>query len=177
MRHLVKINNNKSRSFCYYNFEGKRVRIYNGKRFNINIFPNKEKYIEKRKILLNQLKDVIQFDLNKTSVAKKTNVDNLYDQSIFKERIPIYLYEHPNDGSKAVATEIANLIKKKQSENKNCVLGLATGSSPISVYRELIKMHKEENLSFHNVITFNLDEYVPMNPNSKNSYIKTIVFI
>jgi 6-phosphogluconolactonase/glucosamine-6-phosphate isomerase/deaminase len=43
-----------------------------------------------------------------------------------------------------------------------CVLGLATGSSPIMVYEELVRMHKEEGLSFSNVITFNLDEYYPM---------------
>ena len=61
---------------------------------------------------------------------------------------------------------------KKQKENKNCVLGLATGSSPISVYNELVRMHKEEGLSFKNVITFNLDEYFPMNPKSVNSYHK-----
>ena len=42
------------------------------------------------------------------------------------------------------------------------LLGLATGSSPLSVYRELIRMHKEEELSFKNVITFNLDEYFPL---------------
>ena len=51
-------------------------------------------------------------------------------------------------GSKIVAKEIANLIIQKQSLGKNCVLGLATGSSPIAVYKELIKMHKIEGLSF-----------------------------
>ena len=54
-------------------------------------------------------------------------------------------------------------IRKKQKENKKCILGLATGSSPISVYQELVRMHKEEGLSFSNVISFNLDEYFPMN--------------
>mgnify|MGYP003317285835 CR=1 FL=1 len=56
-------------------------------------------------------------------------------------------------------------LKEKQSKKKNCVLGLATGSSPLSVYRELIRMHKEEGLSFKNVITFNLDEYFPLSKN------------
>jgi glucosamine-6-phosphate deaminase len=50
-------------------------------------------------------------------------------------------------------------------------LGLATGSSPIKVYQELVRMHKEEGLSFKNVITFNLDEYYPMQPNDINSYV------
>ena len=53
-----------------------------------------------------------------------------------------------------------------------CVLGLATGSSPITIYSELVRLHKEENLSFKNVITFNLDEYWPMNKNSRHSYHK-----
>ena len=52
----------------------------------------------------------------------------------------------------------------------NCVLGLATGSSPIKVYEELVRMHKEEGLSFKNVITFNLDEYYPMNKENNQSY-------
>ena len=54
MRHLVKINSNPKRSFCYYNENGKRVKIYNGKKFNKEIFPNREKNIEKRKALLNE---------------------------------------------------------------------------------------------------------------------------
>jgi glucosamine-6-phosphate deaminase len=53
--------------------------------------------------------------------------------------------------------EIADLIKAKQQNKENCVLGLATGSSPIMVY-ELVRMHREEGLSFSNVITF-IDEY------------------
>ena len=51
-----------------------------------------------------------------------------------------------------------------------CVLGLATGSSPIKVYEELVRFHKEDNLSFSNVITFNLDEYFPMQPDDLQSY-------
>ena len=66
--------------------------------------------------------------------------------------------------------EIADLIKKKQKQNKNCVLGLATGSTPISVYQELVRMHNEDDLSFKNVITFNLDEYFPMDKDDINSY-------
>ena len=69
-----------------------------------------------------------------------------------------------------VAEEIANLIKTKQRKNKPCVLGLATGSSPIKVYEELVRMHKEEGLSFENVITFNLDEYYPMTKDDIQSY-------
>ena len=73
-------------------------------------------------------------------------------------------------GSLAVADEIAELIRDKQAKGLPCVLGLATGSSPISVYNQLIKLHKEEGLSFKNVITFNLDEYYGLEPNDINSY-------
>jgi len=78
-----------------------------------------------------------------------------------------------NDSEKAsiiVAHEIANLIKEKAEQKKNCILGLATGSSPIDVYEELVRMHKEEGLSFKNVITFNLDEYYPMEKENTQSY-------
>lgn len=73
-------------------------------------------------------------------------------------------------GSELIAQEIADLIRNKQAKNKKCVLGLATGSSPLSVYAELVRMHKEEGLSFENVITFNLDEYWPMNKDNFQSY-------
>ena len=86
------------------------------------------------------------------------------------EKIHSVIFNDSKEASKIVAKEIADLIIKKQKQNKNCVLGLATGSSPISVYQELVRMHKEENLSFKNVITFNLDEYYPMKKNDINSY-------
>ena len=66
--------------------------------------------------------------------------------------------------------QIERVIREKQSQKKLCVLGLATGSTPVTVYEELIRMHKSEGLSFSNVITFNLDEYYPMHPNSLQSY-------
>ncbi|MDA6072850.1 6-phosphogluconolactonase, partial [Flavobacterium sp. AC] len=66
--------------------------------------------------------------------------------------------------------EIAQLIRSKQEKGKSCVLGLATGSSPIKVYEELVRIHKEEGLSFSNVITFNLDEYYPMTKENNQSY-------
>jgi len=176
MGHKIKINTNPSRSFCYYNHKGKRIKIYNGRQFNVDIYPNKEKDFSKRKIQLKKLKNIIKNNLttlkNPHNKIRSPKKDNLYDQSVFKERITLELYEHPKIGSIAAAHEIANLIKEKQSKNKNCVLGLATGSSPISIYKELVRMHRNQNLSFHNVITFNLDEYVPMEPKSRHSYHK-----
>ena len=86
------------------------------------------------------------------------------------EKIHNVIFESSHVGSILVAHEIANLIKEKNRLNKNCVLGLATGSSPIKVYEELVRMHQEEGLSFSNVISFNLDEYYPMDKNSVHSY-------
>ncbi|EIJ40832.1 glucosamine-6-phosphate deaminase [Galbibacter orientalis] len=86
------------------------------------------------------------------------------------EKIHNEIFEDSNYASVLVAHEIAELIKEKQQEGKPCVLGLATGSSPIKVYEELVNLHKKGELSFHNVITFNLDEYYPMEPENRQSY-------
>tara|TARA_B100000768_G_scaffold181888_1_gene207163 strand:+ start:546 stop:2471 length:1926 start_codon:yes stop_codon:yes gene_type:complete len=86
------------------------------------------------------------------------------------EKIHSVIFDEPKEASKMVANEIAILIRKKQKEKKSCVLGLATGSSPISVYQELVRIHKEDGLSFSNVISFNLDEYFPMNKSDSQSY-------
>jgi glucosamine-6-phosphate deaminase len=86
------------------------------------------------------------------------------------ERIPVKIFDGAVDGSKYAAIEIARLIRDKQSRNENCVLGLATGSTPKSLYVEMVRMHKEEGLSFKNVITFNLDEYYPLEKDAWQSY-------
>ncbi len=88
------------------------------------------------------------------------------------EKVPIKLWETPNEGAKHIAEYIALTIRKKQQDGEYAVLGLATGSSPIKVYNELVRMHQEEGLSFSNVVTFNLDEYFPMNPDSLQSYVR-----
>ena len=86
------------------------------------------------------------------------------------EKLHNVIFDSPTEGSNAIAHAIAALIRKKQEKNKTCVLGLATGSSPLSVYRELVRLHKEEGLSFKNVITFNLDEYYPIAKEDIQSY-------
>lgn len=86
------------------------------------------------------------------------------------EKIHNVVFADAQQASLAVAQEIADLIRSKQQEGMPCVLGLATGSSPVKVYKELIRMHKEQGLSFKNVITFNLDEYYPMQKQDKQSY-------
>ncbi len=86
------------------------------------------------------------------------------------EKIHNVIFKSSNEASILVAQEIAKLIKEKQAKKLNCVLGLATGSSPIKVYEELVRMHLEEGLSFKNVISFNLDEYLPMDKDNIQSY-------
>ena len=86
------------------------------------------------------------------------------------EKIHNVIFNSSHKASILVAQEIACLIREKTKLKKLCVLGLATGSSPIKVYEELVRMHREEGLSFVNVITFNLDEYYPMVKSNLQSY-------
>ncbi len=86
------------------------------------------------------------------------------------EKIHNVLVSDSKEGSIKVAKEISELIINKQAKKQQCILGLATGSSPIKVYEELVRMHKEEGLSFTNVVTFNLDEYYPMTKGNIQSY-------
>lgn len=88
------------------------------------------------------------------------------------ERIPTSVFPDSKQVSKAVANEIAALIRYKAAQGRPCVLGLATGSTPTGVYEELVRLHKEEGLSFKNVISFNLDEYFPMQPRELQSYVR-----
>ncbi|MFC5048129.1 glucosamine-6-phosphate deaminase [Aquimarina hainanensis] len=86
------------------------------------------------------------------------------------EKIHNEIFENSVNASKIVAQEIADLIIQKQENGEQCVLGLATGSSPIKVYEELVRLHKSGELSFRNVVTFNLDEYYPMKIENQQSY-------
>ena len=86
------------------------------------------------------------------------------------EKIPVKIYPDLKAGSKAVAKQIADLIRERQKNKEKIVLGLATGSTPKTLYAELVRMHREEKLSFKNVITFNLDEYYPISNNALQSY-------
>ena len=109
-----------------------------------------------------------------TIIQKKTQSIQYQPAGLFEEtrfeKIHNVIFSDSEAASLAVAHEIADLIRAKQAEGKNCVLGLATGSSPIKVYKELVRLHKEEGLSFKNVITFNLDEYYPMQKDDTKSY-------
>src|SRR5690554_7813651 len=95
---------------------------------------------------------------------------NLLEETRF-EKLPVSVFPDPASASLAVAARIADLIRKKQASGEHAILGLATGATPVRVYAELVRLHKEEGLSFQNVITFNLDEYYPMQPDSAQSYV------
>lgn len=109
--------------------------------------------LKKNKILLKKAKDALELS-----------------QLTREERITVEIFETAKEGSVVAAKEVAELIKAKETAGEVCVLGLATGSSPIAMYNELVRMHKEEGLSFKNVVTFNLDEYYPMQKEDVNSY-------
>jgi len=95
---------------------------------------------------------------------------NLLEETRY-EKLPLTVYPNQKEASRHVAQRIAGLIKSKQEIGKPAVLGLATGVTPVGVYQELVRLHKEEGLSFKNVITFNLDEYYPMQPDAAQSYV------
>ena len=79
-------------------------------------------------------------------------------------KIPTLVFPTSNQASRHVALMIESLIRQNNSANRPTVLGLATGSTPVGLYRELIRLHKEAGLDFSRVVTFNLDEYFPMTP-------------
>ncbi|MCC9073157.1 glucosamine-6-phosphate deaminase [Flavobacterium sp. F-65] len=105
----------------------------------------------------------------KTNSSLAYDIPGKFEETRFEKNHNV-IFESSIEASKVVAQEIAELIRSKQAKNESCVLGLATGSSPIKVYEELVRMHKEDGLSFNNVISFNLDEYYPMTKENRQSY-------
>ncbi len=88
------------------------------------------------------------------------------------EKIPLAIFANATGGSEFVAKKVATLIREKEKNKERCVLGLATGKSPLKLYAELIRMHREEGLSFSNVVVFNLDEYYPIARDAQQSYYR-----
>jgi glucosamine-6-phosphate deaminase len=103
---------------------------------------------------------------------ERTHARGLFhaDASTTFEKIRTIVVEDHHAIAQLVADRITAVIRERNAAGKPAVLGLATGSTPIGVYRELVRKHREEGLSFKNVITFNLDEYYPMPPDSIHSY-------
>ncbi|MDB4673621.1 glucosamine-6-phosphate deaminase [Verrucomicrobiales bacterium] len=86
------------------------------------------------------------------------------------EKVPVSIFPSPTEAASALAREVADLVISRAEENRPVVLGLATGSTPVPFYRELVRMHRDEGLSFKNVTTFNLDEYFGLNADHPESY-------
>ncbi|MEP4077236.1 glucosamine-6-phosphate deaminase [Haloferula sp.] len=78
----------------------------------------------------------------------------------------IIIKENEQLASEAAAKVVARLVREKP----NAVLGLATGSTPLMLYKELVRLHQEEGLDFSQVSTFNLDEYIGLSPDHEQSY-------
>jgi len=88
------------------------------------------------------------------------------------EKIPTEIFETEKKGARKVAEEIAALIRKKQEQSEKCVLGLTSGQSITGIYAELIRMHRNEGLSFKNVIAFTLYEYYPLTENTRSCFLQ-----
>src|SRR5579875_4170973 len=85
-------------------------------------------------------------------------------------KVPTLVFSTSAQATRHVALMIESLIRQNNSGGRATVLGLPTGSTPVGLYRELIRLHKEAGLDFSRVITFNLDEYYPMQPDDPQSY-------
>ncbi len=85
-------------------------------------------------------------------------------------KVPTLVFPTSTQAAQHVALMIESLVRQNNSAGRHTVLGLPTGSTPVGLYRELIRRHKEAGLDFSNVITFNLDEYYPMEPDDAQSY-------
>ena len=116
-----------------------------------------------------------QITLNRVS-PRYYRPENAFERSVLTrlEKIPTDIYESAEEGANHVAYEIAQLIRDKQKAGRFCVLALPGGNSPRNVYSALIRIHKEEGLSFRNVIIFNLYEYYPLTSDAINSNLNTL---
>ena len=116
-----------------------------------------------------------QITLNRVS-PRYYRPENAFERSVLTrlEKIPTDIYESAEEGANHVAYEIAHLIRDKQKAGRFCVLALPGGNSPRNVYSALIRIHKEEGLSFRNVIIFNLYEYYPLTSDAINSNLNAL---
>ena len=116
-----------------------------------------------------------QITLNRVS-PRYYRPENAFERSVLTrlEKIPTDIYESAEEGANHVAYEIAQLIRDKQKAGRFCVLALPGGNSPRNVYSALIRIHKEEGLSFRNVIIFNLYAYYPLTSDAINSNLNAL---
>src|SRR3954470_11438864 len=85
-------------------------------------------------------------------------------------QLPTLVFPSSGQAARYLALMIESLIRQNNSADRPTVLGLPTGSTPVGLYRELIRLHREQGLDFSRVVTFNLDEYYPMQPGDAQSY-------
>ena len=104
-----------------------------------------------------------QISLDQVS-TKYYKPQNAVERSVLTcfEKVPVDIYATQEDGVTQVANEIAARIKERQREGRFCVIGAGTGETLRPVYAELVRKHKEEGLSFRNVVVFNIYEYYPL---------------
>ncbi|MCA9081155.1 MAG: glucosamine-6-phosphate deaminase [Planctomycetaceae bacterium] len=109
-------------------------------------------------------------DFSNTEISANRSSEPLTGQLAAGTRMPVRIFEFSDEVAHYVAGEVARLVRQRNASNQRTVLGLPTGSTPVGVYRELIRMHREEGLDLSHCVTFNLDEYWPMDPQSIHSY-------
>ena len=80
------------------------------------------------------------------------------------------VFDSPEAAVRQLAAELCQLIRSRAAEGRRAVLGLATGNTPLPLYRELVRLHREEGISFANVTSFNLDEYLGLPRDHAESY-------
>ena len=116
-----------------------------------------------------------QITLNRVS-PRYYRPENAFERSVLTrlEKIPTDIYESPEEGANQIALDIAQVIRDKQKAGRFCILALAGGNSPRNVYSALVRMHKEEGLSFRNVVVFNLYEYYPLASDAVNSNLNAL---
>lgn len=116
-----------------------------------------------------------QITLNRVS-PRYYRPENAFERSVLTrlEKIPTDIYESPEEGANQIALDIAQIIRDKQKAGRFCVLALAGGNSPRNVYSALVRMHREEGLSFRNIIVFNLYEYYPLAENAVSSNLNSL---
>lgn len=99
------------------------------------------------------------------------SMETVVQAALSHEKIPVSIFKDRWNGAVHIAQEIASVIRARQKKNEAVVLGLASGSSMITVYQALVHLHRHDNLSFRNVIAFNVEEYYTLQPQPLQSVI------
>ena len=116
-----------------------------------------------------------QITLHKVS-PRYYRPENAFEKSVLTrlEKIPTDICESMDEGARYIACEIAQTIRERQNTGRFCILALSGGNSPRRVYQELARMHREEGLSFRNVVVFNMYEYYPLAADAVNSNLNAL---